>query len=382
MGIHVEVIGYVFIIIAVARILAEIFERLGYPGFLGEITAGLFLGVVLTDLPRDDMSLLAELGIFFLMIYAGLELTPEEIHLGGKKSLPIYIVTYITMLFLTLPFTNYEISMDNLIVASILAVASAPIVIRFTRFFGQEFLHVALSYAVISEVGSLVILYLLINFELHHLSYMELFLELVKDIVFLGTVLGLNYFIGIQHKVWIMRTLRRLKSDEAVFGLVMILATSLALISEQIGLHFSIGAFLVGLILHSDLVGTKQYERVYTIISGVTYGIFAPIFFAWRGINFETEFSLEVVYFFVIIYLVRVLLTTILLWENDLKTSLARGAGVASFGVLGLLVGEIGYTYGVLSQHMYALASLTSIMGIFVSATIGRVISHINNKET
>jgi len=64
MGIHVDVIGYVFVIIAVVRILAEIFERLGYPGFLGEISAGLSLGVILTDLPREDMSLLAELGIF------------------------------------------------------------------------------------------------------------------------------------------------------------------------------------------------------------------------------------------------------------------------------------------------------------------------------
>jgi len=112
------------------------------------------------------------------------------------------------------------------------------------------------------------------------------------------------------------------------------------------------------------------------------YGIFAPIFFAWRGINFETEFSLEVIYFFVVIYLVRVLLTTVLLWEDNLKTSLVRGAGIASFGVLGLLVGEIGYTYGVLSRHMYALASLASIMGIFVSATIGRIVSHISNKGT
>ena len=221
------------------------------------------------------------------MIYAGLKLTPEEIHLGGKRSIPIYIVTYVAMLFLTLPFTGYTISTDNLlIVASILAVASAPIVVRFTRFFGQELLHVALSYAVISEVGSLVILYLLINFELHHLSCTELFLELVKDIVFLGTVLGLNYFTGIQHKVWIMRALRKLKSDEAVFGVVMILATSLALISEQIGLHFSIGAFLVGLVIHSDLVGTKQYERLHTIISGVTLWNFCSNLLCMEGHKF------------------------------------------------------------------------------------------------
>lgn len=372
-----NVIGYVFIIIAVARVFAEIFERIGYPGFLGEITAGLMLGVFLHDLPREDLTLMAEFGVFFLMLYAGLELTPEEVRIGGRKSFPIYVITLVTMFFLTIPFTNYSVGTDNIIVASILSVASAPIVIRMTRFFGREFLHVALSYAVISEVGALVILYLLINFELHHLSYFELFLELLKDALFLGLVLGLNYIIGIKHRLWITMRLRRLKSDEAVFGVVMIVATSLALISEEIGMHFSIGAFLVGLILHSDLMGTKQYERVHTIISGVTYGIFAPIFFAWRGINFETEFSLEVVYFFAVIYLVRILLTTVLVWDKEIKVSLTRGAGISSFGVLGLLVGEVGYSYGVLSEHMYALASLASVLGIFLSATIGLAISKL-----
>ncbi|ASJ00642.1 cation:proton antiporter [Thermococcus gorgonarius] len=377
-----DVIGYVFVIIATARIFAEVFERIGYPGFLGEITAGLLLGVFLHDLPRDDLTLMAELGVFFLMMYAGLELTPEEVRIGGKKSFPIYVITLITMGLLTLPFTNYEFGVENLIVASILAVASAPIVIRLTRFFGQEFLHIALSYAVISEVGTLAILYIVINFELHHLSYFELFLELVKDVVFLTVVLGINYVLGIKQKVKIIRALRNLRSDEAVFGMVMILATSLALISEEIGLHFSIGAFLVGLMLHSDLMGTKQFERVHTIISGVTYGIFAPIFFAWRGINLETEFSLEVLYFFAVIYLVRLLLTTVLVWERNVKVSLTRAAGIASFGVLGLLVGEVGYSYGVLSEHMYAMASLSSILGIFVSASIGLVISHLGGSKS
>lgn len=372
-----DVIGYVFIIIATARIFAEIFERIGYPGFLGEITAGLMLGTILHDMPKDDLTLMAEFGVFFLMMYAGLELTPEEVRIGGRKSFPVYVITLILMLLITLPFTGYRVGADTIVVASILAVASAPIVIRLTRFFGQEFLHVALSYAVISEVGTLVILYLMINFKLHHLSYLELFIELLKDAIFLTVVLGVNYVIGIKQRLTIIRALRRLQSDEAVFGIVMILATSLALISEELGLHFSIGAFLVGLMIHSDLMGTKQYERVHTIISGVTYGIFAPIFFAWRGINFEAEFSLDVLYFFVVVYLVRILATTILVWERNVKVSLTRGAGIASFGVLGLLVGEVGYSYGVLSRHMYALASLSSILGIFVSATIGLVISHI-----
>ncbi len=375
------VIGYVFIIIAVARLFAELFEKVGYPGFLGEITAGLAIGVFFTGMPRSDMELLAELGVFFLMLYAGLELTPEEVRVGGRKSLPVYIVTLLAMVLLTLPFTDYHLGVDTVVVASILSVASAPVVIRFTRFFGQDFLHIALSYAVISEVGTLTILYLGINVELYHPSPLRLALELLLDGAFIGALLAVNYLLGIKHRLWIITRLRRLRSDEAVFGVVMILATSLGLISEEIGLHFSIGAFLVGLMLHSDLMGTKQYERIYTIISGVTYGIFAPIFFAWRGINFDAELSLGVIYFFVVVYIVRLIMTTAFFWDGNTRASLARAAGISSFGVLGLLVGEVGYSYGVLDEHLYAMASLASILGIFVSASLGRIIQFLGSEE-
>jgi len=370
-----SVIGYVFIIIALARVLAEIFEHIGYPGFLGEILAGLFLGVFLTPMPIEELNLLAEFGIFFLMMYAGLELTPEEVHIGGKKSFPLYILTYALMTFITLPFTNYTLSHENLIVGAILSVASAPIVLRLSRFFGGDFLHIALSYAVISEIGAIVSLYILVNFEVYHLTYIGLIMELVKDGIFLGILFGINYLLNVKQKVLIIKGLRSLKSDEAVFGLVMILSTSIAFLSEIIGLHFSIGAFVVGLLLHSDLMGTKQYRRVHTIISGVTYGIFAPIFFAWRGINFETELSMEVVYFFILVYILRILLTMGFSWDKDPRKTIVRASGVASFGVLGLLVGELGYEYGVLSEHLYALASLASILGMFISTSIGRFIS-------
>ncbi|ASI98922.1 cation:proton antiporter [Thermococcus celer] len=371
-----EIIGYIFVIIAFARLLAEVFERVGYPGFLGEITAGMILSALLVEMPREQTSLLAELGLFFLMISAGLEVTPEELHYGGKKTLPLYVVTYLVMLLVTLPFTGWRLNSDALIVASIISTASAPVVLRLRRFFGGDFLHVALSYAVISEIMSLFIVYVMVRLHEKPGSYLPVFETVLKDAIFIGILLYLNYVIGIRHKVMIIRFLRRLKSDEAVFGLFMVFSTSLAFISEEIGLHFSIGGFMAGLMMHSDMVGTKQYDRLTTIVSGVTYGIFAPIFFAWRGLNFETELSFVVVEFFVVVYSVRLLLSSVMVRHGSVPTSLARGAGIASFGVLGLLVGEIGFVSGVLSQHAYAIASLASVLGVFTSATLGRVINH------
>ena len=371
-----KIIGYVLIIIAFGRFLAELFERLGYPGIVGEITAGLILGYVLTGVPASDMNLLAEFGIFFLMISAGLEITPEELHIGGKKALPVYLVTLGVMLLLTLPLTNYRIGTGNVLAAAILAVASAPIVVRLKRFFGESYLHVALSYAIISEVAILILVYVLANFKGAG-SPLELVVIIVKQALFIGGVLYINYKIGIQHKVWLITQLRKLRSDEAVFGLFMVFAATLGFISEEVGMHFTIGGFLAGLLLHSDLVGTKQYERLETILSGVTSGIFAPIFFAWRGMNFRAEITLMVIYGFFVAYSVRFLLTVILEWDGNPLSSLAKATGLVSFGILGLLVADLGNSYGVLTGQLYSITAFTSVAGIFLSATIGRALTAV-----
>ena len=376
-----QIIGYVLIIIAVGRFLAELFERIGYPGLVGEITAGLLLGYFLRDFPSQEMNLLAEFGIFFLMISAGLEITPEELHMGGRRALPIYAVTLAVMFLLTLPLTGYSVGMGNFLAASIFAVASAPVVVRLKRFFGENYLHVALSYAIISEVAILILVYVLANFK-EARSPLELMVILLEQGIFIGAVLYANYKIGIQHKVWLITQLRRLRSDEAVFGIFMIFAASLGFISEEVGMHFTIGGFLAGLILHSDLVGTKQYERLETIISGVTYGIFAPIFFAWRGMNFQAGVTWVVIYLMLTVYAVRFLLTVVLAWDGSARSSLAKATGLVSFGVLGLLVADLGHGYGVISGELYSVTAFTSIAGIFLAATIGRVLSLTSASET
>ena len=368
-----QIIGYVLVIIALGRFLAELFERIGYPGIVGEITAGLLLGYLLRNVPAGEMDLLAEFGIFFLMILAGLEITPEELRIGGKKAVPIYLITLLAMFVATLPFTDYSVSTGNVLAASILAVASAPIVVRIKRFFGEDYLHVALSYAIISEIVILILVYVLANFKEAHDPF-ELTLILVKQALFIGGVLYLNYKIGIQHKIWLITWLRRLRSDEAVFGAFIIFAATLGFISEEVGMHFTIGAFLAGLLLHSDLIGTRQYERLETILSGVTYGIFAPIFFAWRGMNFEANVTPVTLYFFLAIYFLRFVLTVALTWDGRVVNSIARATGLVSFGVLGLLVSDLGNSYGVLTGELYSISALTSIGGIFLAATIGRIL--------
>ena len=60
------------LILCAAWFLGFIFTRFGLPVMLGELMAGLILGPALLDVVHmtEQLELLAELGIFFVMFYA------------------------------------------------------------------------------------------------------------------------------------------------------------------------------------------------------------------------------------------------------------------------------------------------------------------------
>ena len=63
------------LIFGTAKLLAEVFERFGQPGIVGEILAGVLLGpsVLKWVSPEPVLSVLAELGVMFLLFRVGLE---------------------------------------------------------------------------------------------------------------------------------------------------------------------------------------------------------------------------------------------------------------------------------------------------------------------
>jgi Kef-type K+ transport system membrane component KefB len=76
-----RVIINIVLILLVAWVLGDVFRRIRMPPLLGELMAGLLLGPPLLGWvqPREAMTVLADLGIFFLMFYAGMEMDPHEL---------------------------------------------------------------------------------------------------------------------------------------------------------------------------------------------------------------------------------------------------------------------------------------------------------------
>src|SRR5256885_12193095 len=78
------------IIFGSAKLLAELCERLGQPGIVGEILAGALVGpsVLGWISPNETLKALSDLGVMFLLFGVGLEVKASELlKVGGKATL-------------------------------------------------------------------------------------------------------------------------------------------------------------------------------------------------------------------------------------------------------------------------------------------------------
>ncbi len=77
-----------FFMLLAAKLAAELFERLRQPAVVGEILAGVIIGPSVLGLvaPSEFVSMLAEIGVIFLLFTVGLETKPSSIFRVGKSA--------------------------------------------------------------------------------------------------------------------------------------------------------------------------------------------------------------------------------------------------------------------------------------------------------
>src|SRR4051812_41047129 len=89
------------LVFASAKLMAEIFERLGQPGIVGEILAGILIGPqVLGWLsPSEILTTLSELGVMFLLFRVGLEVKASDLMKVGGTALLVAVAGVIVPFF-------------------------------------------------------------------------------------------------------------------------------------------------------------------------------------------------------------------------------------------------------------------------------------------
>ena len=162
---HAAVLLTLFLIIAAAKLMAEIFERLRQPAVVGEILAGVIIGpsVLGWVQPSELIGIVAEIGVIFLLFTVGLETKPQDIFRVGRKAVLVGTIGVIV------PFiAGYAIAMawdgsfvEAMFIGAALVATSVGITARVLGSMGlldKETSRIILGAAVIDDILGLIIL--------------------------------------------------------------------------------------------------------------------------------------------------------------------------------------------------------------------------------
>jgi Kef-type K+ transport system membrane component KefB len=169
----------------------------------------------------------------------------------------------------------------------------------------------------------------------------------------------------------------KLQTKEAAFGILLITTISISLVAQDIGLHFIIGTFFSGLIVYKEIIGKQNFDRVYNIISAITFGFFAPIFFAIIGIEMNAQSIASSIPLFLVLLAVAILTkvgggfvgSRLVRFSKD--ESLAIGFLMNGRGMVELVIASIGFAAGIIDLRLFSIAVaigfITTIMAPIMS---------------
>lgn len=297
---------YVLLILLVAtRAFGEVAERFGQPALVGELVAGITLGATVAEYPasfpdlvniaqNEVFTIITDLGMFFLMLFAGVEMQPHKVlqHSTGSMLVAVggMLMPFglgVGLGWMFLPDTELRIA-QCLFIGTALAITAVPATVRILMDLGQ--LDTAVGQTIVSAAVFDDILSLLMLAWLTGLITVGEPPGLIEFAVLLGKLILfflMAGIIGLYIFPWAGRLMHHIKAQEFEISAMLVAAFAFAVLAEMLGLHFIVGAFLAGFFFGQRTINGESYDRVRDSISAMTFGFLAPIFFASIGLNLD-----------------------------------------------------------------------------------------------
>lgn len=315
------------VILAVAKIGSEVFERLGQPAVLGELLGGVLIGnLVLLDpswsffeplrdaVGRENWAIvidsLARIGVIILLFEVGLESTVRGMMKVGTSSLivaglgviaPFCLGFGVSSLFIkempaelaAIVPADFSLNYVHMFIGAVLCATSVGITARVFKDLKKlqtKEGQIILGAAVIDDVLGLIILAVVAGIinaaEIGQPLEVGALLRLIGvAILFLGGSLALGIFLVPN----IMRQLAKLRTSGVMLISALLFAFALSYLADAAGLAAIVGAFGAGLILEDvHFKGFRESVTIEQVLKPVATFL-VPIFFVLMGIQVRLE---------------------------------------------------------------------------------------------
>ena len=364
-----------FLILVVARIMGEVFARMGVPSVLGELFAGILLGASGLGIieVNDVLKVLAEIGIILLLFEVGLETDLRRLKEAGTKSLAVALFGAVFPFVFSLLAARYIFGLSlevSLFIGGTLTATSIGITMRVLRDIHKEQTNIAqivIGAAVIDDILGVIILVFIYDYAVkQELS--------IFNTVSVTAYIALFFILAPILANLFSHLVRKFDKHKRVPGFIPTIIISLILLfsylSHFIGAPEILGAFAAGIALSRRFflpfgLGLKKddvfVEKVRSAMTPIIQ-LFTPIFFVMVGlsmnlrvINFTSIHFWYMASVFLLIAVVGKYLGAFLITQKCAHNNMLIGISMIPRGEVGLIFAEIGRLNGVLENEVYAV---------------------------
>src|SRR5215203_740479 len=365
-GLDPAVLIGVAIMLVVAKLAGEIFERLQQPSVLGELFGGILLGnLVIFGFngaeplkTSETIAALAEFGVIILLFEVGLESDLKEMIEVGWSSLLVAVLGVLAPFFLGWAVSAYflpdEGQLVHIFIGATLCATSVGITARVFKDLGKlgtREARIILGATVIDDVLALLVLAVVAGAIRDAgtggaLSMLDVGVIALKSVAFLiGSIV-----IGLFLVPRMLRGAGRLESRGVLLTLAISFCLFLAWAAAKVGLAPIVGAFAAGLILdevHYKPKGDRKERDLNDLLQPVS-AVLVPIFFVLMGLKVDLRLfvRVDILGFALALTLAAIVgkqICALGVVERGINR-LAVGVGMIPRGEVGLIFAGIGAT--------------------------------------
>ena len=364
-----------FLILITARILGELFARLGIPSVLGELSAGILLGVSGFGLVEvnDVLKILAEIGILLLLFEIGLDTDIARLKQAGGKAIIVALFGAVFPFTVSAFVAYYLFGLTlvvSLFIGGTLTATSIGITMRVLKDLQKEHSEVAqivIGAAVLDDILGVIVLVFIYDYAVTQtLSLTNTLNTTVFILLFFLLAPAFAHFIS--------HFMRKFDEHKKVPGfiptLIIALIALFAYMSHLFGAPEILGSFAAGIALSRRFIlpfgmGLQHdevfLEKVKKAITPIAQ-MFTPIFFVMVGlsmnlkvIDFTSMTFWSLAFVFLVIAIIGKYIGAFLLRDTSALKKALIGISMIPRGEVGLIFAEVGRVNGILGDQIYAV---------------------------
>ena len=368
---NLEFVFHIGILLLAANIGGLISKKLKQPAVLGQIIAGILLGLGLME-KTEFIAHISEIGVIFLMFIAGLETDVEELKATGKSSATVALLGVVVPMGMV-SGVAYLITgnlITSLIVGLISIATSVSISVQTLKEIG--FLRskqgvTILGAAIIDDIIGVILLTLIIGVAQpgEGAGITGLIINII--VVFLIIII-----VGLI----ITKALTKMKMfadfKDKIVGFALVLCLILAFVSEEFGVAAITGAYFSGVIFSMSPYSHKIAHDVQTMSDM----FFTPIFFAAIGLGVELNSISQGILFSLTMLALGIVGKIVGCGFGARMTgftkdqSLQVGIGMVPRAEVSLIIANLGLSMSLISEEIFSSAIVLVIATTLITPPI------------